>query len=106
MAKVLSFSYEQCFCPFNVLLVEGSSYMGLLRHLSNHVFWILKFKDRWSIWVIFCLKMFKIESKLTKCKKKSEKVVSLKKRILVIDSKSVNEQSQHFAYHSGGLFQP
>ena len=38
MVKVLSFSFEQCFGPFNMLLVEGLSERGLFRHLSNHVF--------------------------------------------------------------------
>ena len=38
MVKVLPFSFDQYFGLFTILLVEGSSEMGLLRHLSNDVF--------------------------------------------------------------------
>ena len=38
MVKVLLFSFQQCFGPFTMLLVEGSSETELFRHLSNHVF--------------------------------------------------------------------
>ena len=38
MVKVLSFSFEQCFGPLTMLLVEGSSETGLFGHLSNHLF--------------------------------------------------------------------
>ena len=37
MVKALSFSFEQCFGPFTMLLVEGSFETRLFRHLSNHV---------------------------------------------------------------------
>ena len=37
MVKALSFSFEQCFGPFTMLLVEGSFEMRLFRDLSNHV---------------------------------------------------------------------
>ena len=36
--KVLSFRLQQCFGPFTMLLVEGSTEKGLFRHLCNHVF--------------------------------------------------------------------
>ena len=38
MVKDVSFRFENCFGPFTVLLVEGSSETGLFRNLSNHVF--------------------------------------------------------------------
>ena len=38
MVKVLSFRFEQCIGLFTMLLLKGSSEMGLFRHLSNHVF--------------------------------------------------------------------
>ena len=38
MVKFMSFSFEQCFGPFTMLLVEGSCETGLFRHLANHVF--------------------------------------------------------------------
>ena len=37
MVKVLSFRFQQCFCVFRMLHVEGSSETGLFRHLFNHV---------------------------------------------------------------------
>ena len=36
--KVLSMGLKQYFGPFIMLPVEGSSEMGLFRHLSNHMF--------------------------------------------------------------------
>ena len=38
MGKGLSFSFEQCFGQFSMLLVQGSSETRLLRHLSKNVF--------------------------------------------------------------------
>ena len=38
MVKVLSLSFEQCFGPFTMSLVEGSPETGLYRHLSKLVF--------------------------------------------------------------------
>ena len=38
MVKVVSFSFEQCFDPFIILFVKGSSESRFFRHLSNHVF--------------------------------------------------------------------
>ena len=64
MVKVLSFRFDQCFGPFTMLVVKGSSEMGLFRHLSNNVFLSPAMR------VIFSLKMFKIESKFLKIKKK------------------------------------
>ena len=37
MVKVLSFSYEHCFGPFTMLLVEGPTEMRLFRHLPNYL---------------------------------------------------------------------
>ena len=36
--KMLSFRFPQCFNPFTMLLVEGSSEMVLFRHLCNQFF--------------------------------------------------------------------
>ena len=52
-----------------MLFVEGSSEIGLFRHLSNHVFGVRKFKNTSAISVIFFIKIFKIQSKFTKSKK-------------------------------------
>ena len=71
MIKVLSFSFEQSFGPFTMLLVEGSSETGLFRHLSNLVFQSLyvssEIRQLW--WSSFFLEMFKIECKFIKFKK-------------------------------------
>ena len=74
MVKVLSFSFQQFFGPFTVLLVEGSSETGLLRHLSNHVLrspYVQKYIS--SDGHLLFLKMLKIESKFRKCKKELRK---------------------------------
>ena len=71
MIKVLSFSFEQSFGPFTMLLVEGSSETGLFRHLSNLVFQSLyvssEIRQLW--WSSFFLEMFKTECKFIKFKK-------------------------------------
>ena len=38
MVKMLSFSFEQCFGPFTMLLVGGSSERGTFRRFSNQGF--------------------------------------------------------------------
>ena len=42
MVKVLSFSFQQCFRTFTLLLVKRSSEMRLFRHLSDHFFQTLE----------------------------------------------------------------
>ena len=44
MKKVLSFKLQQCFNPFVMLSVQGSSETLLFRHLSNDVFRKPKFR--------------------------------------------------------------
>ena len=44
MVKVLSFRFKQCFDPFSMLPVEGSSETRPFKHLSNHVFWSRYFR--------------------------------------------------------------
>ena len=73
MVKVLSFSFEHCFGPFNTLPFEGSSETGLWRHLPNYIFGVRKLKKTSAMRIIFFfLKMFKFEFQFTKCKKNSE----------------------------------
>ena len=43
MVNVLSCRSQQCFRPFPMLLVEGSSQTRLFRHLPNHVFCSVQF---------------------------------------------------------------
>ena len=72
---VLSFSFEQCFGPFIMLLVEGSSETGLFRHLSNHVFpsssvpKYISYEDQLFFW-----KVSKLNLDFENAKKNSEKV--------------------------------
>ena len=73
MVQALWFSLEQCFGPFTMVLVEGSSEMGLFRHLSNQVFQSLPDQKYISDEFHPFFKMFKIESKLAKGKKKFRK---------------------------------
>ena len=72
MVKVLSFRFQQCLGPFTMLLVECSSEMGLFIHLYSQVFQSPQSKKTSGLRIIFALKMFKIESKFRKCKKKDE----------------------------------
>ena len=72
MVKVLSFSSEQCFSKFTMLLVEGFSGRGLFRNLPEHVFWSPLMQKYVSYEGHLFLKMFKIESKFRKVKKKLE----------------------------------
>ena len=41
MVKWRLFRFQQCFSLLTMLFFEGSSEMGLFRHLSNHIFWSL-----------------------------------------------------------------
>ena len=74
IVKVLAFIFEQCVGLFTMLLVEGFSERGLFRYLSKHVFWSPSVQRCISDEGHLLLKMFKIESKFRKCKKKSKKV--------------------------------
>ena len=67
---MLSFSFEQYFSPFIMLLVEGSSETGFLRHLSNDVFWSLKFKNTSGRSVILFKKCSNMNWNLENAKKK------------------------------------
>ena len=70
LVKVVNLDSGKCFFPFTMLLVEGSSETGLFRHLSNHVFWSPSVKKYIHYEGQFFLKVFKIESKFRKRKKK------------------------------------
>ena len=74
MVKVLPFRFEQCFGPFTMSLVEGSSERGLFRHLSNHIFRSPEGRKYISDEGHFFFKRFKIESKFLKCKKNFENI--------------------------------
>ena len=74
VVKLLSFIFQQCFRPFNVLLVERSSETGVFRHLSNHVFQSPYVQKYISYEGHFLLKMFKLECKFTKCKKSVDNI--------------------------------
>ena len=67
MVNLLSLRFEQCFSPFTMLLVEGSYFLDIYLTTS---FGVPTFTYTSDMRVIFCLKMFKIESNFRKCKKK------------------------------------
>ena len=67
MVKVLSFSFEQCFGPFTMLLVKQSSETEL--YLTTFV-GDRKFKNTSAMRVIFLVEIFKIKFKFRKSKKK------------------------------------
>ena len=66
MVKMLWCRFKQCLGPFIMLLVDGPSQAGLFRHLSNHVFGVRNFGNIKSMRVIFCFKMFKIQTRVQK----------------------------------------
>ena len=72
MVKVLSFSFEQCFGQFTILLIEGLPKRDTCDIYLTTCFGVRKFKNTAAMGDIVFLKMFKIESKFTKCKKKNE----------------------------------
>ena len=75
MVKVLPFTFEKCFGPFSMLLVKGSSETWLFRYLPTTFFGVCKFKNtRATRAIFFFLKMFKIESKFSKCKPNLKKI--------------------------------
>ena len=62
--KVLWLRFQQCLCTFTMLIVEGSSEMGVFRHLSNQK----------AVTVIFHSKCLKFNIDFKKAAKNSEKV--------------------------------
>ena len=74
MVKVLSFTFQQCFSLFTVLLVQGSSETGLFRHLSNHVFRSSYVQNYISYEGNFFRKIFKLDLNLESGKKNSEHI--------------------------------
>ena len=68
---MLLFSFKQCFGPFTMLLVEECSEKRPYRTTSSGVH---QLRNTSAITVILFLKMFKIESKFTKDKKKIQKI--------------------------------
>ena len=75
MLKVLWCWFQERFCTFTMLLVEGSSETGLFRHLSDRVFGGRNFRNTKSMSVIIFLKISKIYSRFEKCSKKLRKSV-------------------------------
>ena len=76
MVKVLSFRFEQCFGPFNTLLVQGFIETGLFKHGLATFLGLSQFKNTLAIRVIFFSNNIKIEFKFRKCKKNYRKTFS------------------------------
>ena len=73
MVKELALRLNQCFDPFTMLPVDGSSQTGLFRHLFTHVFRDPYFRKYISFEGHICLKIFKVWCRFWKCTKKSKK---------------------------------
>ena len=77
--KVFRF-WDNCIwrCCNNLFLLRRAYFLDIFRHLSLDIylttfFGVHKFKNTSAMRAIFCWKMFKIESKFRKCKKKEPK---------------------------------
>ena len=75
MINVLWCRFQQCLGAFTILLVKGSSEAWLFRHLSDYVFRVQKFGNTKSMTVIFCFKIFKIQSRFQNWSQKLKKSV-------------------------------
>ena len=70
--KVLWSTFQQYYAPFTVLLDDGFSEQGLLRHLSNNVFGAHNFGNTKSMRVIFFSKCSKFNVDFKNAEKKPE----------------------------------
>ena len=119
MLKVLWCWFQQCFCTFTMLLVDGSSVIGLFRHLSEDVSGVRNIGKTKSMRVVFFLKICKTYCRFPKSSKKLWKyilllrllhlnwyhwIVSIKNRILFISSQWVKRQSQDLTCEKQRLF--
>ena len=80
MIKVLLCRFQQCFGPFIMLLLEGSSETRLSRHLSNHLtayFGIHNSKNISAMRVMFFSKSSFFDLDLKNANKNAEKVFCL-----------------------------
>ena len=82
--KIMSRRFQNLFGMFTMLLVEGSSQTGLLRHLSDNFFAVRNFGNTKSIRVIFFLKLFKISYRFRKWSNNSEKVFCFRENCISI----------------------
>ena len=74
MVKLQALRLNQCFGPFTMSLVEGSSQTGACRRLSNHVFGVRNFENTEAMSVIFFWKCSKCNADLKTAWKNSEKM--------------------------------
>ena len=102
MVKVLSSALNSVSSRFQCYLLKGLLKQDFLDIYLTMFFAVRKFKNTSAMTVIFFPKIFKIESKFRKCKKKKMRqsfsllrslhlkillyIVSIKRRILVISS--------------------
>ena len=71
VSKVLPLRLQQCFDPYSILSVWGSSETRLFRQLSNRIFRSRDSRKTSAMRVILFWKMFKIYYRFGKCKKKT-----------------------------------
>ena len=73
MIKVKLCRFEPHLGRFTILIVDGSSEIGLFRHLSNYVLRVRNFENTKDVRVIFFFKMFKIKFRFQIFSKKCRK---------------------------------
>ena len=81
MIKVKLCRFEPCLGTFTMLIFDGSTEIGLFRHLSNYVFRVRNFGNTEGVRVIFVSKMLKIKFKFQKFSKKWRKKIFFSKTI-------------------------
>ena len=74
MVKALALRLNQCFGPFTMLPVEGSSRTGVFRDSSNHIFRGRQFRKYISYLVVCFWKCSKFNADWKNAEKKSEKM--------------------------------
>ena len=85
MLKVLWWWFQEHFCTFTMLFVEGSSETGLFRHLSDHFFGDRNFRNIKSMKVIIFRKILKSYARFKKCIKKLRKSFFFRDNYIWID---------------------
>ena len=75
MVKVVSFSFEQCFGPFTMLLVKGPLKRDFLDIYLIMLFGVCQFKNTSAMRIIFFWKCSKLNLDFENAQKKWEKVL-------------------------------
>ena len=111
--EVLWCRFQQCLGTFTIFLVKAAFETGLFRHLWGYVFGVHNFENAKPTRAILLFKKFKISCRFWKRWKKFRKnflflrclhlnwyqwIVSVKNRVLFLDSQCCNKESQDLAF--------